>query len=52
MSSTRRTLTPAKYNQSFFDRRLAPPVALDNRRLEGQVAQLRNRQRHFTSLGL
>jgi hypothetical protein len=39
-------------DQSFFHRGLAAPVALNNGSLEGQAAQLRNRQRHFAGLGL
>ncbi len=43
MSLARRTLTPARY---IFTRasstELSPLVALDDRRLEGQAAQLRN----------
>lgn len=54
MSSTRRTLTPARYISisASSTRRLAPPVTLDDRRFEEQVAQLRNAQRYFAGLGL
>src|SRR5215813_10746529 len=39
-------------DQRFFDRALAPPIALDDRRLERLPAQLRNPQPHLTGLGL
>ena len=39
-------------DQSFFHRRLAPRVTLNGSRLEGQIAQLRNRQCHIPGLGL
>src|SRR6516164_6620489 len=55
MSSTRRTDTRARYihlDQRLFDRALAPPIALDDRRLERLPAQLRNPQPHLAGLGL
>src|SRR5262245_56003687 len=39
-------------DQRLFDRALAPPIALDDRRLERLPAQLRNPQPHLTGLGL
>src|SRR5262245_50008490 len=39
-------------DQRFFDRALAPPIALDDRRLERLPAQLRNPQPHLTGFGL
>ena len=47
MSSARRTETPARYtDQRFLDRALAPPIALDDRRLKGLLAKLRYPQLH------
>ena len=39
-------------DQSFLDRGLAPPVAFDDRRLEGLAPELRHLQRHLAGLGL
>src|SRR5262249_58711965 len=39
-------------DQRLFDRALAPPIALDDRRLERLPAQLRNPQPHLAGLGL
>src|SRR5262249_26394616 len=39
-------------DQRLFDRALAPPIALDDRRLERLLAQLRNPQPHLAGLGL
>ena len=54
MSSTRRTDTPARYisNQRLLHRALTPPVALDDRRLEGLRPKLWDLQAHLASLGL
>jgi hypothetical protein len=53
MSSTRRTETGQVHlDQRFFDRALAPPVALDDRRLEGLPAELRHPERHFAGPGV
>jgi site-specific DNA recombinase len=39
-------------DQRLLDARLPPPVALDDLRLERQLAQARHRQRHLAGLGL
>ena len=39
-------------HQRLFDADLPAPVPLDDRALEGQVAQLRYLERHFARLGL
>src|SRR5262245_28648274 len=51
MSSTRRT-GQVHLDQRLFDRTLAPPIALDDRRLERLPAQLRYPQPDLAGLGL
>ena len=54
MSSTRRTETPGEVHldQRLLDRALPPPVALDDRRLEGLPPQLRHLQADLAGPGL
>ena len=52
LDSTNRYPGQIHLDQGLLHRTLPPPIALDDRRLEGLHPQLRNLQRHLAGLGL